>query len=681
VLLATINARAQFSAKVYHDGGNSNEWPGKMIKTRDGNVAMCGYADSVYASWLKDENGVEVPNSLVRTMVMNTHVIKMTPEGQTIWKRVYWDGVRAPGQLCAKSIAETEDGGFVVTGWRREGVKIRLDSSGQEIYPVDPGIANAFVLRLDKDGNELWRRALYPHASFVDSVNSVDSMAYEEAVRASGADILVNPKMPWQTNGNIIVLGVADIFSKAKNYQDDADIDENRFTQMPFLGKCFQDPQNSSKYLWIMELRENDTRVRDFCDTMARDKESATHKVDTAAFIVSKVPAIVKSRIFLPSTEEGTGRFSIDYTFSFTKTFAPGTTGLSYLQRNGVNQDQVFASMTRVLTVDKKEHDGYAITVNAKALPGNDENPPDKLLDSKGRTVVAPYGFSILRLGRDLDETRWWRLFYTKEAKGGRLLKVRSNGIIHHLGEVSGESYLHLCGQIECDTTYSKCFTSSVQRDGNMGAMFCRLKMDGTPVGLFSYQSLTVPSGNYYARNEAAYSLAQFPYNGVTPESDMGVALFGGRYATEANEPGYRQTKHQGWVLLMGWRKFLPYTPVSVSIGKSDDNMIVSGVTFPTDSTWLPFEFRAGRPMALGCTVSGDYRNSTTDKLDLWVSRLDRLGKYETPECGSVDVPVCVSDQYIAYVGIKHQTCNEWYMENRGPFCGMRELKEEYECK
>lgn len=665
VLCSGAIVHAQFSAKVYHDGGSSNEWPGKMIKTRDGNVAMCGYADSVIVSYSIDENGARVPNTDARIVIMNTHVIKMTPDGRTLWKRVYWDGVRATGQMCAKSLAETDDGGFVVTGWLRERVLIRLEGN-EDQYPVNPGVAKAFVLRLDKDGNELWRELLIPHDTLRYTKDEYPPTLHPFAVRASGADILVKPKLPWQTNGNIVVLGVAEMLSLEGNFQDDG-----KTRSMPRMGWCFETPQNSSKYLWVMELSETNMRIRDYC-AASTNAGSPTHQVDTTVYVNSKVPSLVRAKLFLPSTESQAGQFSIDYVFDFAKPTTPRTTALSYLQRNGVNQDQVFASMAKVVTVDKKEPDGYAITVNAKV----GASKPIKLDD--GQAVTAPSGFTILRLGEDLD-SRLWRLYVTKEAATNTVLGLKSNCIICHNEEVVNARYLELCGGIQRAGDLSKCFNADQGRD-NWGAMYCRVNMDGSPNLLMEFQSINVPS-DVMKRNEVAYSLAQYTYNGVNPDSDMGVALFGGRYATEPNEPGFgNSTTSQGWVLSFGWRKKNPYRPLSVSVGKSGDNVLVSGVTFPTDGWWDSSQFRSSSLMVLGCTVPNDYRTPTSDRLDVWVSKLNMYTKYDNPSCGSVDVPFCDVSRSIRYCDIEHSTCGESYIESRGPFCGKREMTEEHSC-
>jgi hypothetical protein len=347
--------QAQFSAKVYHDGGTSNEWPGKMIKTSDGNVAMCGYADSTKPILRLDENMVLAPDPTAVVAQMNTHVMKMTQDGQTLWKTVLWDSpprMAVNSQMCAKSIAELSDGGFVVTGWLREGVILRknLTDPNKIQYPVDPGQTLAFVSRLDANGKELWRRFILPHP-----------MLYSEyATRASGADIVVRRGNPDE----IVIVGVAELLEEWPNFSKTA-----KQMQLPaaleksYLS-CFQTQWKttrlSGKYVWLAVLREKDDKVINPC----KGQPNPTNENPPPKEIDMKVPEMVYCRQYFPSANTN-GRIQLDYKFRFDLSAGQNESELTSTMNNGVFQDHAFASITE--TPGDASDDGYAICVNAVA--------------------------------------------------------------------------------------------------------------------------------------------------------------------------------------------------------------------------------------------------------------------------------------------------------------------------
>jgi len=236
VLCSGASVHAQFSAKVYHDGGTSNEWPGKMIKTSDGNVAMCGYADSVQTG---NDQGEWIDGRFIPQIY--TIVAKMKPDGETLWKRKFSQDVQAPWQLCAKSIAETKDGGFIVTGWAR----IAWPVGGMDPY-VGRGYTTVFVLRLDKDGNEIWRRFYQP--TYVDQFSDLVSSTL---TRISAGDVVV------RSNGNIVIAGVGEMVGRSSDFQSGVDMNENIYSTCFIKDQVSNSP--SSRYLWFLELSEKDT--------------------------------------------------------------------------------------------------------------------------------------------------------------------------------------------------------------------------------------------------------------------------------------------------------------------------------------------------------------------------------------------------------------------------------------
>ncbi len=105
-------------------GGSSNEEGLKVIETKDHCLAICGYSSS---------NVDGEPN---------WYVIKTDSYGNLMWEREFGGS----NDDRALSIAETFDGGFVVTGYIGGG------DGGQKLMSL---------IKLDKDGNDEWSQTYY----------------------------------------------------------------------------------------------------------------------------------------------------------------------------------------------------------------------------------------------------------------------------------------------------------------------------------------------------------------------------------------------------------------------------------------------------------------------------------------------------------------------------------------
>ena len=87
----------RFGGKIWERalGGRGFDWPNALIETRDGNYVIAGYT--------KD----------AETNVSNAWVFQLNQHGEGMWSKMFG------GELddAAKSIVQTYDGGFAVTGY------------------------------------------------------------------------------------------------------------------------------------------------------------------------------------------------------------------------------------------------------------------------------------------------------------------------------------------------------------------------------------------------------------------------------------------------------------------------------------------------------------------------------------------------------------------------------------
>jgi hypothetical protein len=652
VLCTTIDVRSQFSAKVFHDGGKSNEWPGKMIKTSDGNIAVCGYADSVLKTGFDNiewADGRFLPR-------ISTHVVKMRPDGQTIWKRKFTDDVEAPIQLCAKSIAETKDEGFVITGWARVG-----SSVGKMDQYVGRGQTMVFVLRLNKDGNEMWRR-------YYQTTNLSDYRA-STLTRISAGDVLVRP------NGNIVIVGVAEMVSRASGFQNGVDFYSDG------TASCFRtdlltgNSQNSSRYLWLLEFMEQDTIEYNLCPRLGPEK----------------TPVVVRTRLFMPNVSEYGNTFTLDYKFNFTAPELNIQTGIRNDPDNYFSnyyQDQVFASLTQTDDNNNKiidETDGYAVVVNTttrnlRVMQGNKE-----IL-----TTLSPKGFSILKLDASAYP-QWWRMFYSASDDNNISTDLGANCIINYNEQdQAGKNRIMVCGWIIDDkenstkscVTYPSDATPPVFRP-TRNMMLSQIRNDGTPELLWHFGSrVVVYRDNANMQNEEAYSIAQLPLTGDQPEirrySDKGVTMFGGRYSIPDRTKSYDDQErgfyeHNAWALRLRFQNNQPNIEQSSSLGQNHDDHFVSGVIFPDDPQQNSYH-----TFALGHTTTLGYRNTLDiDNGDLWVARLNNNLLFDTRICGSTPVQACMVTEKLRWAEITPYYCDESYLVRKWRHCYQQNILEE----
>ena len=119
LLLKTDSLGNPIWTKIY--GGNNVDAGMEIIKTSDGNLAMVGYTNSTGAG------GYDV--YFIKTDVHGTVLLSKSYGGAD------WD--------LGYSLAETSDGGFVLTG---------------ETYSSGAGSNDLFVLKIDASGDSVWSK-------------------------------------------------------------------------------------------------------------------------------------------------------------------------------------------------------------------------------------------------------------------------------------------------------------------------------------------------------------------------------------------------------------------------------------------------------------------------------------------------------------------------------------------
>lgn len=207
-----VNSHSQQFERIIDGRGNSSDWSTDMVATADGGYAVCGYGDSTIVI---DENN--------EIHIMFSIVTKLNANGTIQWKRKLEDWEpQVPVQYCAKAIAETNDNGFVVTGWRRDN-------------PNTGARGPAFIVRLDPFGNVLWRKyyATYPTLAFSN-----------QGSLCAGTDIMVKP------DGHIIVAGVSNEVILNINGSNWVPASSD-FCNNPSTGQIW-----NNKKVWFLELEE-----------------------------------------------------------------------------------------------------------------------------------------------------------------------------------------------------------------------------------------------------------------------------------------------------------------------------------------------------------------------------------------------------------------------------------------
>jgi hypothetical protein len=139
-------------------GGTEDDWTTEAIQTSDGGFLVAGGTESYGAGWI------------------DAYLIRTDPNGDTLWTRTYGGD---EGEMI-HSIAQTPDGGYIMTGWT-------------ESYGA--GEDGLYLVRTDPDGDTLWTNTFggpewdwgYGVISTPDSGLTV--VGYTESYGAGGADV------------------------------------------------------------------------------------------------------------------------------------------------------------------------------------------------------------------------------------------------------------------------------------------------------------------------------------------------------------------------------------------------------------------------------------------------------------------------------------------------------------
>ena len=114
-------------------GGNSYDKFSEILQTQDGGFIVCGYSESTDIEGLPNKGE------------SNAIIVKYDKDGNLLWQK-NWDG---NGIEAFFDILQTQDGGFIVSGYSR--------STDIEGLP-NKGELDAIIVKYDKDGNLLWQK-------------------------------------------------------------------------------------------------------------------------------------------------------------------------------------------------------------------------------------------------------------------------------------------------------------------------------------------------------------------------------------------------------------------------------------------------------------------------------------------------------------------------------------------
>ena len=113
-------------------GGRGNDWPNMVQETSDGGYIITGGTES-YGAGINNAFLVKTP------LNANLWLIKTDSKGNSSWDRTYG----GPGFDEGASIQETEEGGYIVTGYTTS-----YGAGGSDIW----------LIKTDPNGRELWER-------------------------------------------------------------------------------------------------------------------------------------------------------------------------------------------------------------------------------------------------------------------------------------------------------------------------------------------------------------------------------------------------------------------------------------------------------------------------------------------------------------------------------------------
>ncbi len=134
-------------------GGRGNDWPNAIQETADGGYIITGGTES-YGAGINNAFLVKTP------LNANLWLIKTDSEGNSIWDRTFG----GPGFDEGASIQETEDGGYIVTGYTTS-----YGAGGSDIW----------LVKTDPSGRELWDRTFGgPREDVGFSVREAEDLGY-----------------------------------------------------------------------------------------------------------------------------------------------------------------------------------------------------------------------------------------------------------------------------------------------------------------------------------------------------------------------------------------------------------------------------------------------------------------------------------------------------------------------
>ena len=127
-------------------GGSGLDYATDMVAAPDGGFVVAGYSQSV-------DGDIETPLG-----DNDFWIVKVTATGNIVWRK----NLGGSGSDNAYRISGTTDGGYIVTGSTQS-----MDGqvTGQHYFEENPILADAWVVKLDGEGNLQWQKTLGGYTS------------------------------------------------------------------------------------------------------------------------------------------------------------------------------------------------------------------------------------------------------------------------------------------------------------------------------------------------------------------------------------------------------------------------------------------------------------------------------------------------------------------------------------